>query len=118
MLQDAKIAFTRAKRALIAQASSGTAKNAPVKQSQPTSKATPQPARPKRKPSAAGGKAAKKATGKKPVVKRATPVKARAPRAAKKVTAKTAAVKPPADETPLVVRETVMVPGNPDPVAG
>jgi hypothetical protein len=54
VLQDAKAAVTRAKEAVSLQASSGTAKNPPVKHSKPPSKATPEPSKPKRKLSAAG----------------------------------------------------------------
>src|ERR1035441_9234308 len=42
VLQDAKVAVTRAKEAVSLQASSGTAKYPPVKHSEPTSKATPE----------------------------------------------------------------------------
>jgi hypothetical protein len=57
VLQAAKTAVTRAKEAVRLQASSGAAKNPPVKHSKATSKATPEPPRPKRKLSAAGRKA-------------------------------------------------------------
>lgn len=59
VLQDAKAAVIRAKEAV-----SGTAKHPPVKQSEPTSKATPEPSKPKRELSAAGRKAIIAATKK------------------------------------------------------
>ena len=54
VLQDAKAAVTRAKEAVSLQASSGTAKNPPMKRSKPPSNATPELSKPKRKLSAAG----------------------------------------------------------------
>src|SRR5258708_6829359 len=62
LLRDAKAAVTRAKEAM--QASSGTAKKGPVKHSEPTSRATPESPKPKRKLSAAGRKAIVAATKK------------------------------------------------------
>ena len=64
LLRDAKAAITRAKKAVSLQASSGAAKKGPVKHSEPTSKATPEPSKPKRKLSAAGRKAIVAATKK------------------------------------------------------
>jgi len=64
VLQDAKAAVTRAKESVSLQASSGTAKNPAVKHSAPTSRATPEPPKPKRKLSAAGRKAIVAATKK------------------------------------------------------
>ena len=52
LLRDAKAAVIRAKEAV--QTSSGTAKNPPVKHSEPSSKTTPELSKPKRKLSAAG----------------------------------------------------------------
>jgi len=108
LLRDAKTAVIRAKEAL--RASFGKANHPPVKRSQPASKATPEPSRPKRKISAAGRKAiskkrleakraamgtaptvAKKTTAKKVAVKKAVPrkaAKAPAENAARKVPAK------------------------------
>src|ERR1035441_3665687 len=57
VLQDAKVAVTRAKEAVSLQASSGTAKYPPVKHSEPTSKATPESSKTKRELSATGRKA-------------------------------------------------------------
>jgi hypothetical protein len=60
VLQDAKVAVTRAKDAVGSQqASSGTAKKPALKHSKPTSKETPEP---KRKLTAAGRKAIAAAT--------------------------------------------------------
>ena len=71
MLQDAKAAVTRAKEAVSLQASSGTAKNPAVKHSEPPSKATPEPSKPKQKLSAAGAtKAVPVAAAKKTAAKR------------------------------------------------
>jgi hypothetical protein len=64
LLGDAKAAVTRAKMAVTLQVSSGTAKNPAVKDSEPTSKATPESSNPKRKLSAAGRKAIVAATKK------------------------------------------------------
>jgi hypothetical protein len=64
LLRDAKAAITRAKKAVSLQASSGTAKDTAVKHSEPTSKATPEASKPKRKLSAAGRKAIVAATKK------------------------------------------------------
>jgi hypothetical protein len=64
VLQDAKTAVIRAKEAVSLQASSGTSKHPPVKHSEPTSKATPEPSKPKRELSAAGRKAIIAATKK------------------------------------------------------
>src|ERR1035437_10108684 len=64
LLRDAKAAVTRAKKAVSLQASSGTAKNRPVKHSEPSSKTTPELSKPKRKLSAAGRKAIVAATKK------------------------------------------------------
>lgn len=63
-LQNAKAAVTRAMEAVSLQASSRKAKNPPVKHSEPTSKVTPEPSKPKRKLSAAGRKAIVAATRK------------------------------------------------------
>ena len=52
LLGDVKAAVIRAKEAV--QTSSGTAKNPPVKHSEPSSKTTPELSKPKRKLSAAG----------------------------------------------------------------
>jgi len=71
LLQDAKAAVTRAKEAVSLRTSSGTAKNPAVKHSAPTSKATPEPSKPKRKLSAAGRKAISEATKKRWAAKRA-----------------------------------------------
>jgi hypothetical protein len=60
LLRDAREAVIRAKEAV--QASSGKAKHLPAKHPQPTSKATPEPSKPKRKLSAAGRKAIVAAT--------------------------------------------------------
>jgi hypothetical protein len=113
LLGDAKAAVIRVKEAVILQASSGTAKNRPVKHSEPSSKTTPELSKPKRKLSAAGRKAivaatkkrwatfhaakakpvvAKKATAKKAVVKKA-PVKAAKKAPVKKVAVKKTAAK-------------------------
>ena len=71
MLQDAKAAVTRAKETVSLQASSGTAKNPPVRHSKPPSKATPEPSKPTRKLSAAGAtKKAPVAAAKKTAAKR------------------------------------------------
>jgi DNA-binding protein HU-beta len=108
VLQKAKTAVTRAKKALSLQASSGTAKKAPLQKSKPTPKATPQPSKPKRKPSAAGRKVTKKATAKKAAVKKATVVKAAkapTPKAAKKAPVKKVARKKVVEEAVLVVHE-------------
>jgi hypothetical protein len=64
LLREAKAAITRAKKAVSLQASSGTAKNPPVKHSEPTLKVTPEASKPKRKLSAAGRKAIVAATKK------------------------------------------------------
>jgi hypothetical protein len=63
-LQDAKASVTRARAAVSLQASSGTARKGPVKHSNPTSRATPEPSKPERKLSAAGRKAIVAATKK------------------------------------------------------
>ena len=76
LLRDAKAAISRAKKAVSLQASSGVAKNPPAKHSQPTSKATPEPSKPKRKLSAAGRKAISEATKKRWAAKRAAAKKA------------------------------------------
>jgi hypothetical protein len=130
LLRDAKAAMNRAKKAVSMEVSSGTAKNPPAKGPKQSSKATPEPAKPKRKLSAAGRKAisdatkkrwaakraaeakaapavAKKATVKKVAAKKPTPVKAaKAPtrKVAKKAPAKKAAVKAPAKRTVRVVK--------------
>ena len=89
-LRDAKAAVTRAKEAVSLQASSGTAKNPPVRYSKPLSKAMPEPSKPKRKLSAAGRKAISEATKKRWALKRAEEAKAQP---AKKTARKKAAVK-------------------------
>jgi DNA-binding protein HU-beta len=96
VLQDAKAAVTRAKEAVSLQASSGAAKNPPVKHSKPTSKATPEISKPKRKLSAAGRKAIIAATKKRWALKRAEAAKTATKNAAltpKKGTTKRAAIK-------------------------
>jgi hypothetical protein len=71
VLQDAKVAVQRAKDAVGShQASSGTPKNAPVKNPKPSSKQTPEPSKPKRKLSAVGRKAIAAATKKRWALKR------------------------------------------------
>ena len=92
VLQDAKEAITQAKEAVSLQASTGTAKNARVKDSKPPSKATPEPSKPKRKLSAAGRKAIIAATKKRWALKRAEAAKAQL-RTAKKGANKKAARK-------------------------
>ena len=72
------------------QASSGTAKDRPVKHSEPSSKTTPELSKPKRKLSAAGRKAIVAATKKRWATFHAAKAK---PVVAKKATAKKAAVK-------------------------
>jgi len=57
-----KLTLDGAKEVLGLQSSSGAAKNPPMKHSKPTSKATPEPPRPKRRLSAAGRKATIAAT--------------------------------------------------------
>ena len=105
-LQDAKAAVTRAKEAVSLQASSGKAKNPPVKHSKPPSKAEPEPSRPKRRISKEGmariiaatkkrWRLAKAAKAEPPVTKKAAVKKAvlKAPpaKAAKKAPVKKAA---------------------------
>jgi len=75
-LRDAKAGVTRAKKTLSSQASSGTAKKPPVRQSKPTSKAAPQPSTAKRQLRAAGPKSIKNATANKAVMKKAAVKKA------------------------------------------
>ena len=70
VLQDAKVAVTRAKDAVSSQASSGAKKNPPVKQVEPTSNATPETSKPKRKLTAAGRKAISTATKRRWALKR------------------------------------------------
>jgi DNA-binding protein HU-beta len=98
VLQNAKAAVTRAKETVSLQASSKRAKNPPVKQSEPTSKFTPEPSKPKRKLSAAGRKAIIAATKRRWALKRAeaanTATKIAAP-ARKKAAIKKAALKSP-----------------------
>ena len=74
MLQNAKTAVAQAKEAVSLRASSGTAKNLPVKRSKPPSKATPEPGKPKRKLTAAGRSATVKAPTAK-TGKKSTPLK-------------------------------------------
>jgi hypothetical protein len=89
------------------QASSGTAKNPPVKHSKPTSRATPKPSKPKRKLSAAGRKAIIAATKKRWALKRAEAEKAAPKKIARKnVAAKNAAVKAPAKATKKAFKKT------------
>jgi hypothetical protein len=108
VLQDAKEAITQAREAVSLQASTGTAKNARVKDSKPPSKAMPEPSKPKRKLSAAGRKAIIAATKKRWALKRAEAAKAqlrtekkaakkaaRKKSASKKAATKKAAVKAP-----------------------
>jgi hypothetical protein len=76
VLEDAREAITQAKEAVSLQASTGTAKNARVKDSKPPLKATPEPSKPKRKLSAAGRKAIIAATKKRWALKRAEAAKA------------------------------------------
>jgi len=136
MLGDVKAAVIRAKEAV--QASSGKVKNPPVKHPQPTSKATPEPSKPKRKLSAAGRKAISEATKKRwaakkaaakaelPIAKKATkkaaPVKAAKPPArkvAKKAPAKKTAVKAPATKAVRVAQTTkTAVPHTTEATAG
>ena len=75
VLQDAKTAVTRAKDAVSLQASSGTAKNHPAKHSKPSSKAKPEPSKPKRRLSAAGRKAIIAATKRRWALQRAEAAK-------------------------------------------
>jgi hypothetical protein len=75
VLQDAKAAVTRAKEAVSLQASSGTAKNLPVKHSKLTSKAKPEFSKPKRKAGAAGSSVSKTTASKKAAVKKAASAK-------------------------------------------
>jgi hypothetical protein len=96
VLQDAKAAVIRAKEAVGLQASSGKAKNPTVKHSKPSSKAKPEPSKPKRKLSAAGRKAIIAATKKRWALKRAEAAKGAktaAKKPAKKAAAKKTAVK-------------------------
>src|ERR1039458_9711756 len=103
LLGDAKAAVIRVKEAGILQASSGPAKNRPVKHSEPSSKTTLELSKPKRKLSAAGRKAIVAATKKrwatfhaakaKPVVAKKATVKKAPVKAAKKAPVKKAAVK-------------------------
>ena len=96
LLRDAKAAVIRAKEAVSLQASPETGKNRPAKGARHSSKATPEPSKPKRTLSAAGRKAISDATKKRWAAKRAAakaaPVKA-APAIAKKATAKKAVAK-------------------------
>ena len=92
LLQDAKAAVTRAKEAVSLRTSSGTAKNPAVEHSAPTSKATPETSKPKRKLSAAGKAAIVAALKKRWAAKRAA-AKAQQPPAAKKAVTKKAPVK-------------------------
>ena len=75
LLQNARVAVTRAKEAVGLQASSGTAKNSPVTESKLISKAPPELSKPKRKLSAAGRKAIIAATKKRWALKRAEDAK-------------------------------------------
>jgi hypothetical protein len=70
VFQDAQAAVTRAKEAVRLQASSGAAKNPPVKHSKPPSKATPEVSKPKRRLSAAGREAISQAAKKRWAAKR------------------------------------------------
>jgi hypothetical protein len=94
VFQDAKAAVTRAKEAVSLQASAGTAKTPPVKQSKPPSKATPELTKPKRRLSAAGRKAISKAAKKRWAAKRAETEKPE-PIPAKKAAVKKAAARKP-----------------------
>ena len=102
LLRDAKAAVIRAKEAVSLQASPETGKNRPAKGARHSSKATPEPSKPKRTLSAAGRKAISDATKKRWAAKRAAakaaPVKA-APAIAKKATAKKAVAKKAAPMT-------------------
>jgi hypothetical protein len=99
VLEDAREAITQAKEAVSLQASTGTAKNARVKDSKPPLKATPEPSKPKRKLSAAGRKAIIAATKKRWALKRAEAAKAQL-RTAKKAAKKKAATKKAALKAP------------------
>ena len=107
VLQNARVAVTRAKEAVSLQASSGTPNNPPVKQSKATPKAPLEFSKPKRKLSAAGRKAIIAATKKRWALKRAeaaksAPVKAAAPKKApakKAATAKAAKKSVPVKKT-------------------
>src|ERR1035437_8030087 len=85
LLRDAKAAVTRAKKAVSLQASSGTAKNRPVKHSEPSSKTTPELSKPKRKLSAAGRKAIVAATKKRWAIRAAKQEEKPEPAVPKKV---------------------------------
>jgi DNA polymerase III gamma/tau subunit len=115
LLRDAKAAITRAKKAV--QASSTKAKHPPVKHSQPTSKATPEPSKPKRRLSAAGRKAISEATKKRWAAKRAA-AKKLSPAVAKKTAVKKVAAKKatPVKAAKAPAREIVKAPANKAPV--
>jgi hypothetical protein len=89
LLRDARVAISRAKRAVSFQASSGAAGNPPVRGGELPPKPALEPSKPKRKLSAAGRKAISEATNRRWAAKRAA-VKA-APAVAKKATTKKSA---------------------------
>jgi hypothetical protein len=102
LLGDAKAAVIRAKEAVGLHASTGTGKNAPVKNSKPRSNGTPEPSKVKRNLSAAGRKAIVDATKRRWALKRAKAPKAAVKQAGptrKKGTIKKTAVKAPAKAT-------------------
>jgi hypothetical protein len=117
LLRDAKAAIARAKKAVSLQASSGTAPHPPVKHSQPTSKATPEPSKPKPKLSAAGRKAISEATKKRWATKRSA-AKKLAPAVAKKTAVKKVAAKnaTPVKAAKAPAREVARAPAKKSPV--
>ena len=115
LLQDAKAAVTRAKEAVSLRSSSGTAKNPAVEHSAPTSKATPETSKPKRKLSAAGKAAIVAALKKRWAAKRAATKAHQSPakKAAKKAPVKASrmAAKQGAAKRAKNAAATVMQPG-------
>ena len=93
LLREVKTAIARAKKAVSSQASSGTATKAPAKHSEPTSRATPEPSKPKRKLSAVGRRAISEATKKRWAAKRAAAKKLKLAVAKKSAVKKVAAKK-------------------------
>jgi hypothetical protein len=111
LLQDAKAAVTRAKEAVSLRTFSGTAKNSAVKHFAPTSKATPEPSKPKRKLSAAGREAIVAATKKRwetfHAAKQAEKPKPAVPK--KTARKKTAVKAPPAKTAKTTVKKATKV---------
>ena len=115
LLRDAKAAITRAKKVVSLQASSGLARNPPAKPSQPTSIATPEPSKPKRKLSVAGRKAISEATKKRWAAKRSA-AKKLAPAVAKKKALKKVAAKKTTPMKAAPAREVAKAPAKKAPV--